>query len=454
MFSETVIKVENFSKCYHIYNHPRDRLLQILARGRRRFYREFWALKGVSFEIKRGQTVGVIGRNGSGKSTLLQLICGTLQQTSGTIEVNGRIAALLELGAGFNPEFTGRENIYLNASILGLTQAEVDLKYDDMIAFADIGDFIDQPVKTYSSGMSVRLAFAVIAHVNADILVIDEALAVGDVFFQQKCMRFLRDFKDKGGSILFVSHDMGSVISLCETAILLVPQGERPVVMGSAEAICKLYLQQVYDEPERRIAVENARKDLESRIPLADDLPEKRLHVDVPAESVYAVSAFRRDADTFGEKGAEIVDAGFLSENGERLSSIQGGEKVCFRVQVKAHRALAWPAVGFMLKDRLGQYLFTEGTDAPFRSYPLSFTAGDRVDVVFRFRMPILSRGIYTMNVAIAEGLGADHVQQHWIHDALRLESLSSRLVHGIAGMLDLDITMQWVDSTMRKERE
>jgi lipopolysaccharide transport system ATP-binding protein len=197
------IRVNNLSKCYHIYDRPPDRLKQfvlpklqqLVGRSPRPFYREFWALKDVSFEVNRGETVGVIGRNGSGKSTLLQLICGTLYTTSGSVETNGRVAALLELGSGFNPEFTGRENVYMNGSVLGLTKGEIDDRFDDIAAFADIGEFLEHPIKTYSTGMYTRLAFAVIAHVSAEILVIDEALAVGDAFFVQKCMRFLRKFQ-------------------------------------------------------------------------------------------------------------------------------------------------------------------------------------------------------------------------------------------------------------------
>ena len=193
MSFDIAIKIQNLSKCYQIYEKPQDRLKQsifgrvrnILGKSDKVFFREFWALKGVSFEVKKGETVGIVGRNGSGKSTLLQLICGTLNPSSGKIEVNGRVAALLELGSGFNPEFNGRENVYLNAALLGLNKDEIDRKYGDIVAFADIGDFIDQPVKTYSSGMMVRLAFSVIAHVDADILIVDEALAVGDAVFTQ-----------------------------------------------------------------------------------------------------------------------------------------------------------------------------------------------------------------------------------------------------------------------------
>ena len=244
MHPEIAIQVENLSKCYQIYDKPHQRLLQMIHRGHRQYYREFWALKDVSFTVKRGETLGIIGRNGSGKSTLLQLICGTLTPTSGTIKTNGRIAALLELGAGFNPEFTGRENVYMNASILGLSHEEIDARFDDIATFADIGDFIEQPVKSYSSGMYVRLAFAVIAHVDADILVIDEALAVGDAFFTQKCMRFLRNFMETG-TVLFVSHDTGAVINLCDHAILLEKGAIKQ--QGSPKEVAQLYLANLYE---------------------------------------------------------------------------------------------------------------------------------------------------------------------------------------------------------------
>ena len=212
--NDTVIQVQGLQKCFQIYNSPGQRLRQFLqprvqrwlGRNVQRYYREFWALRDVSFEIRKGQTVGIIGRNGSGKSTLLQMICGTLHPTAGHVEVRGRVAALLELGSGFNPEFTGRENVFFNAGVLGQSEERTREKFADIEAFADIGEFMDQPVKTYSSGMLVRLAFAVIAHVDADILVIDEALAVGDAFFTQKCMRFLRSFMQQG-TVLFVSHD-------------------------------------------------------------------------------------------------------------------------------------------------------------------------------------------------------------------------------------------------------
>ena len=251
--SDIAIKVENLSKCYPIFDTPRDRLKQMIiprlqrAYGfpPRKYYREFWALRDVSFEVKRGESVGIIGRNGSGKSTLLQLICGTLAPTGGSLQVNGRVAALLELGSGFNPEFTGRENVYLNASVLGLSQEEIDNRFDEIAAFADIGDFLDQPIKTYSSGMTMRLAFSVIAHVDADVLIVDEALAVGDVFFVQKCMRFIRQFQEKG-TLLLVTHDTSGLQSLCQQALWLekgIARGQ-----GSVKKIAEDYLAATYVE--------------------------------------------------------------------------------------------------------------------------------------------------------------------------------------------------------------
>jgi lipopolysaccharide transport system ATP-binding protein len=249
MSSEFSLEVENISKCYRIYENPRDRFLQMLPfLGRQRF-REFWALKDVSFRVRKGETLGIIGRNGSGKSTLLQLICRTLRATSGDIRSRGKIAALLELGSGFNPEFTGRENVYLNAALLGLRRAEIDARFDEIADFANIGDFIDQPTRTYSSGMLVRLAFSVSACVDPEILVIDEALAVGDASFQFKCLGRLEELASKGTTLLFVSHDMSMVKRFCQTALYLA-EG-RLQATGSPETMAEMYLLDMRDEQRR-----------------------------------------------------------------------------------------------------------------------------------------------------------------------------------------------------------
>lgn len=214
-----VIQVENLGKCYRIYNTPKDRLKQAIWRTRRQYYREFWALRHVNFTVRRGETLGIIGRNGSGKSTLLKMICDTLTPTEGSVEAHGRIAALLELGSGFNPEFTGKENIAINARLLGLSEKEVEEKFDQIVEFSEVGQFIDQPVKTYSSGMFVRLAFAIASHSNPDILIVDEALSVGDIAFQNKCISRIKKLRDAGLTLLFVSHDLSTLQLICDRAI-------------------------------------------------------------------------------------------------------------------------------------------------------------------------------------------------------------------------------------------
>ncbi|RWI44037.1 MAG: ABC transporter ATP-binding protein [Mesorhizobium sp.] len=254
--SGVAVRVRDVSKHYVMFERPEDRFKQmvvprlerLIGRPPRRYFRDFAALSGVSLEIGRGETVGIIGRNGSGKSTLLQIICGTLQPTSGSVEVNGRIAALLELGAGFNPEFTGRENVFLNASILGVPRKEMEWRFDDIARFADIGSFIDQPVKTYSSGMYVRLAFATAINVDPDILVVDEALAVGDEAFQRKCFARIEQIKDNGGTILFVSHGAQTIVQLCSRAILM-DAGEL-ILQGRPKTIVAQYQRLVNASPE------------------------------------------------------------------------------------------------------------------------------------------------------------------------------------------------------------
>ncbi len=247
MSSDLAISVQQLSKCYQIYAQPRDRLKQMLlpklqrlsGQSSKRYYEEFWALKNISFDIARGEAVGIVGRNGSGKSTLLQLICGTLSPTLGHVETKGRIAALLELGSGFNPEFTGRENVYLNGAILGISQERLDERFSDIVKFADIGDHLDQPVKTYSSGMFVRLAFAVQMHLDPEILIVDEALSVGDQFFQAKCYAAIRNMMDNGTTVLFVSHSAATVKALCPRAVLL-SHGEL-IVDGPASKVLDRY---------------------------------------------------------------------------------------------------------------------------------------------------------------------------------------------------------------------
>ncbi len=442
MSSNYAIEVSNLGKCYQIYDKPSDRLKQTLFRGSRQYYKEFWAIKDVSFKVKKGETIGIIGRNGSGKSTLLQMICGTLNPTFGQVNVNGKVSALLELGAGFNPEFTGFENIYMAASLYGLTKEDVDQRFDAIASFADIGDYIYQPVKTYSSGMYVRLAFAVIANVDADILVIDEALAVGDAFFTQKCMRFIRDFKSRNGTILFVSHDLASVINICDRALLIYPKNQFPAELDSADKICQKYLSQFYENQDRvhyldkiKDSLQHNREDIDSSPKNGPTFESKK-----PQQNKYSISKFNVNAESFGLDGAKIISAGFFDESGRSTYQVNGGESVNFVISVSFNKDVVFPAVGLILKDRLGQYIYTEGTDAYFREHSLVCKKNYNMVVRFSFLMPILHRGVYTMDIAIAEGIGDDHVQHQWIHDALKIESLTSPVVHGVSGLIDSKI--------------
>lgn len=465
MSSDIAISVKNLSKCYQVYDAPRDRLKQFVVptlcrvipllrkffptshsplatrQSQPSYYKDFWALKDVSFQIKKGETVGIIGRNGSGKSTLLQILCGTLTPTSGSVEINGRAAALLELGAGFNAEFTGRENVYMNASVLGLSKEDIDVRFDDIVAFADIGDFIEQPVKTYSSGMYVRLAFAVIAHVNADILIIDEALAVGDVFFQQKCMRYLRAFQNNGGTVVFVSHDTAAVVSLCSRAILLARGAN--AVLGITSEICRRYIEDVYAERtpvETIVQKEIIDSSIDQSISQLDGGRTASFEGGAQPENLIRITPFRRDAESFGQGGVKIVDVWFEDDAGTRMTSAHGGEPVNFCISLESYQNVQWPAFGFMLKDRLGQYVIAEGTDLAFRQHGLKLNKGNSAQVKFSFLMPILFQGDYSLNVAIAEGVGDDHRQHHWVNDAMILHSLKGRLVHGICGLQNFSV--------------
>ena len=446
MSSEISIKVENLSKCYQIYDQPRDRLKQFIVprlqraigQPSRQYFREFWALKEVSFEVKRGETVGIIGRNGSGKSTLLQMICGTLNPTGGSIQTQGRIAALLELGSGFNPEFSGRENVHMNGAVLGLSREEIDQRFDAIAAFADIGEFIEQPVKTYSSGMYVRLAFAVIAHVDAEILVIDEALAVGDAVFTQKCMRFLRKFKEEG-TLIFVSHDMGSVLNLCETAVWLHHGQLRQ--MGKSKEIAEVYLQYtlqvVYGQEAKlqaldaanagQVAVDEDRK-AESSLD-ADEIP------------VIDYGARMRVNETLNEANGWKTGAGeILSVRLEHLipqfsDVFQGGEKVRMVITAKAHQDMDRPILGFLVRDRLGQDLFGENT-LPFTDLnPRPIVARTTFASEYVFRLPMLPNGQYAVMASLADGDLHTNVQHHWLHDALILNVSSSKVRWGMVGV-------------------
>lgn len=440
---DIVVSVSGVSKNYQIYERPQDRLRQALfsrinklaRRNSRQYFREFWALRDVGLEIRRGETIGIVGRNGSGKSTLLQILCGTLAPTSGEVRVAGRVGALLELGSGFNPEFSGRENVFLNGVVLGMSRDEVSARYDDIVQFADIGDFIDQPVKTYSSGMYVRLAFAVIAHADADILVIDEALSVGDAFFGQKCMRFLRRFQETG-TVIFVSHDASAVQNLCDRAILL----ERGQVLmdGPAKQVMEAYHASLYGQ---QVRVDIAQGQDATSPPVE---PEAAAHIPTSEAEVFRFSAH----SGFGEGGASISRVALLDESGLEMSWVRGNERVKLRIEAVAEADLDSPIIGFHFKDRLGQVLFGDNTWGKDDAGGLGLKVGAAFMAEFDFTMPILPQGRYSLDIAIANGTLHAHRQAIWAHDAMIIESHSSSISTGLVGIPFRAIRLQRIEAT------
>ncbi|QBG90905.1 ABC transporter ATP-binding protein [Xanthomonas oryzae] len=445
---ELAIQVSGVSKCYQVYDKPHDRIKQaVVPRMRRaigldstRYFKEFWALHDLSFEVRKGDTVGIIGRNGSGKSTLLQMICGTLTPTTGDIKVKGRVAALLELGAGFNPEFTGRENVFMSAAILGLSHEQVVERFDRIVAFADIGDFVDQPVKVYSSGMYVRLAFAVIAHVDADILVIDEALAVGDAVFVQKCMRFLRSFRERG-TLLFVSHDTNSVLSFCQSAIWLDKGVMR--MHSSAQETTQAYIeycaQESYGDEVKLQALD--RREIKGSISSSGRATIKTVE-EVTLEMFDNIA--HSDGWKSGEASIERVSLTNIDDPSRPF--FYGGEHVLLRISAQVHRDMNSPIIGFFVKDSLGQSLFGEHTFTHVQP-PMELKAGQAVEAEFEFYLPLLPNGDYSMTVSIAEGDPVTNTQHHWLHDAVILKVSSPTLRYGLVGIPFDRVQMQVVDT-------
>lgn len=421
--NEIVINVKNLSKRYEIYATPRDRLKQlVLPRlyqaiervGRtiglissntpRQYFREFWALHDVSFQVRKGETVGIIGLNGSGKSTLLQLICSTLTQTSGNVEVKGRVAALLELGSGFNPDFTGRENVYLNGQILGLTREEIQDRFQAIEAFADIGDFIDQPVKTYSSGMAVRLAFSVAINVEPEVLVVDEALAVGDLAFQRKCMRWMEDFAAKRGVLLFVSHSPEQVRRLCTKAIYL----RHGVIagLGSAKEICDKYEKDQYVAAVQNEECSSLQASNES------------LDIDIKSDAQIGTEAFGFPdcALHYGDERARITGAWLEDSDGLIRQSYQVGESFSWCYRVEFYCLADAINFGFMVKTKEGINLF--GANSVTLGYETHSVASGKFMVV-RFSLePNLGAGEYFLNCGVSIETSGKSEYLHRVIDA------------------------------------
>ena len=451
MSSNFALKVENIWKIYHIFNHPNEKLKQFVLAFIQRFgflkskqnFRKFVALNDISLKVEKGETIGIIGSNGSGKSTLLQIICGTLSQNSGNIICDGRIAALLELGSGFNPEFSGRENIYLNASVLGLAKKEIDERFDDIISFAEINDFIDQPVKTYSSGMTVRLAFAVAIHVDADILIIDEVLSVGDVYFVQKCMRFIRSFQSNGGTILFVSHDTGAVTNLCDRAVYLSKGSIKAI--GKAKDVVTEYL----EDSQRTLNRENLnivsnKKTTEKKYSSSSQESQGLSLIDYRLKYLnYSnlrndIQVFKFDSQSsgFGTGDAKVQSVRLYDPISKKeISWLVGGERLCMEIKCISNDYIEKPIIGFQIKDRLGQIIFCDNTYLSHKDQFCPVQKGQSVTAEFEFVMPIIPNGEYAVSPAIANGTQEEHIQLHWLHDALILKVHSSSIALGLMGL-------------------
>lgn len=400
--SEIAIRVSNLSKCYQIYDNPRDRLKQfVLPRFQKltgqmpkHYFREFNALKDVSFEIKKGETVGIIGRNGSGKSTLLQIICGTLSPTSGSVQTNGRIAALLELGSGFNPEFTGRENVYMNAAVLGLSHEEINRKYNQIIAFADIGDFVNQPVKTYSSGMVVRLAFAVAISVDPEILVVDEALSVGDFIFQQKCYRRIKELQDLGSSILLVSHDLSSIVQFCNTAIVL-KNGETQFE-GEAKDAAGFY-KQLYSSDIKQF-IQSSRSE--------------KIGFDSILKKNYQASPHTKE---YGNDFVEIYDWAVLDNEKNVVTAFYSDQYCEIVIRLRFICDCIDPIVGYFFADSQGREI--TGTNTEYLGTPLGKRiAGEKVEIRFK-QILGLSSGEYSINLGCSEYIDDQLIAHHRLYD-------------------------------------
>lgn len=407
------IRVEAVSKQYRIYNRPADRLKETITRGRWKAHREFWALKDISFEIEAGTTTGIIGPNGSGKSTLLQIITGTLEPTHGSVWLEGRVAALLELGAGFNPEFTGIENIFMNTALMGLSRSETESLLPEIASFAEIGDFIYQPLKTYSSGMYIRLAFAAAIAVSPQILIIDEALAVGDAVFQHRCTRRIKQMQENGTTILFVSHDPGAIRALCSRAILL--NGGCMEADGAPPDVLNRYQKIIMARETAYAALDQS---VSEHVPDAPEVAEADF-ADAPSYT------FRH-----GNRDAEIIKVELLDTSRRKVQLVETGEQLFLRMYVVFHKAVEEPVFGFLIRNKHGIHLYGTNTDIQHAGIgPVE--RGEVVEANFSFNC-WLAPDNYSIAVAAHS---VDAISFDWLDGALFFQTMSATPMEGVANL-------------------
>jgi lipopolysaccharide transport system ATP-binding protein len=428
------VEFQGVSKSYAIYDAPGDRLKELLSLNRLKRHQDFWALHDVSFEVKRGETFCIVGENGSGKSTLLQMVAGILHPTSGTVGIHGRVSALLELGAGFNPEFSGRDNVYLNGSILGLTTRQIDERYKDIAAFAEIGDFIDQPVKTYSSGMVVRLAFAVAINVDPEILLVDEALAVGDIYFRQRCMRKVHELRQRGITILFVSHAVSDVKAIGDR-VLWLDHG-RMIDVGEPDRVVSKYLAAMTEKDSTYLRLKSSTE------------PQARRSGVMRAPEI--VETIPNIDHRFGDGRAQILGIAVLDEQGRNLPILEPSTRILVRISVRATADVALPIVGFMLRNQLGMDF--SGTNTAREGYELAaLQAGDVTTVDFYLDLPELYPASFSFSPAIADGTLMGYQMCDWIDNAITLQM--GRSEAQIYGYLHLPCRVE-VNARIRTERQ
>jgi ABC-type polysaccharide/polyol phosphate transport system ATPase subunit len=389
-----VVLVQNVSKLYKLYRRPADRLREALPFNKRQFHSDFWALRDIGFQVEKGETLALVGPNGSGKSTLLQIVAGILQPTQGRVVTRGRIAALLELGAGFNPEFTGRENVFLNGEIMGLSRAEIERAMPSIEAFAEIGEFIARPVKEYSSGMYVRLAFATAIHVDPEILIVDEALAVGDAVFANRCVRKFEELRERKITVLFVSHDLGLVKQLSNRAILLL--NGRMEAQGSPSDVINRYIGLVLEKQQ-------ARQEKQERF-----------------EASYR----------HGDGVSEILGVNLLNAAGQPVTAVEGGEAVTVRVRSRFHHPACDPMVGILIRNRIGMDVY--GTNTRIEKKNLgTYQPGEELEVDFHFACWLTPQP-YTLTVATQSPDGSSH---DWLDDVISFDVVDTRVAAGVANL-------------------
>jgi len=431
--SDIAIRISHLSKLYKLYDKPTDRLKEALGLTKQKRYRELYALNDVSFDVRRGETVGIIGTNGSGKSTILKIITGVLGQTSGEVTVNGRISALLELGAGFNMEYTGLENVYLNGTMIGFSKEEIDARLDEILRFADIGDFINQPCKTYSSGMFVRLAFAVAINIDPEILIVDEALSVGDVFFQAKCYHKFEEFKDQGKTILFVSHDLGSIAKYCDRVILLNKGVKR--AEGNPSKIVDIYKKLLVNLDDN--SDPDDEEDPDDGAEAGDDFSEKETEIEIREEDpqLSLTGGLTKNPNTldYGEKQAEIRQVVTFDSMGNVTDSIEKGQPFAIRMKVHFNEDISDPIFAYTFKNLKGTEV--SGTNTMYEDVTIPpMKAGQDITVTFRQKMD-LQGGEYLLSFGCTGFRDGDFRVFHRLYDILNVTVSSTKNTVGFFDM-------------------